>query len=235
MNILCTICMRGGSRGVRNKNLIKIFNKPLFYYSIKAAKNSNIFSDIVVSSDSNKIIKNCSSFGIKHFVKRPNFLAKNNSPKIPVIRHALLEMEKKLNKKYEIIIDLDVTSPLRKVDDIKKALIKFKKDKSDILFTVCKARKNPYFNLIEKKRDEVKLVKFLPKIISSRQKAPKVYDMNASIYIWKRAALIKYNTLFTKKTSIFLMSVDRSFDIDTILDLEIIKFLMKKNKKKYNY
>ncbi len=65
--------------------------------------------------------------------------------------------------------------------------------------------------------------------------APKVHDMNASIYVWKRRALIKYNTLFTKNTSIFLMPVDRSFDIDTVLDLEIIKFLMNKNKKKYNY
>ena len=124
MNLLCTICMRGGSKGVRNKNLKKILNKPLFYYTFKSAKKSNIFSDIVVSTENNKIIKTCNLFGIKNIVKRPKFLAQDNSPKIPVIRHALLEMEKKFNKKYEIIVDLDVTSPLRRVEDIKGALKK---------------------------------------------------------------------------------------------------------------
>ena len=99
---------------------------------------------------------------------------------------------------------MDVTSPLRNYKDIQKSFKKFKKNKSDNLFSV-NSKKNPYFNMIEIKNKKVNLIKKGKKIISNRQKAPKTFDMNASIYIWKKKYLFKTYNLFGKKTSIYIM------------------------------
>ena len=118
MKILCTICVRGGSKSVKNKNIKLINNKPLIYYSIQQAKKSNLFEDIVISTDSKKIQNISKSFGVKNFFLRPRFLSTSSAPKIPVIRHALYKAERHYKKKYDYIIDLDATSPLRLVDDM---------------------------------------------------------------------------------------------------------------------
>tara|TARA_B100001175_G_scaffold317563_1_gene334987 strand:+ start:10173 stop:10856 length:684 start_codon:yes stop_codon:yes gene_type:complete len=225
-NILCTICVRGGSKGVKNKNIKKIKGKPLIYYTLNQAKKSKLFNSIVVSSDNKKILKYSETQNISDLIDRPRVLAKDDAPKIPVIRHALKEMEKKYQKKFDIIIDLDATAPLRKVNDIHKALKKFNKEKSSNLFSVCISRRNPYFNAVEFKNGKIQPIKSLMKKIPGRQFAPKVYDMNASIYIWDRKTLLRSNTVFQKKTSIYLMSDERSLDIDNSFDFKLVEFLL---------
>lgn len=231
MKILCTICVRAGSTSVKNKNIKLINNKPLVYYTIAQAKKSGVFEDIVVSTDSKKIQKITSKYGIKNFFLRPKNLSTNRSPKIPVIRHSLKQAEKFYKKNYDIIIDLDATSPLRLVKDIKLALKKFNKDKSNLLFSVNVSRINPYFNSVELKKDKsIKPIKKLGYIVKRRQDAPKVYDLNASIYIWKRKTLLSTNSLFIKKNSMYIMPDDRGYEVDTKNDFEIVNFLMKNNK-----
>ena len=139
---LCTICARGGSQGVKNKNLKIINGKPLIYFTINQAIKSKIFDHIVVSTDSKKILRSAKSYGADGWFIRPKRLSSNLSPKIPAIKHALIEAEKFYNKKFNFIVDLDVTSPLRKVEDIIKAYKTFIKKKSDILITVTRSRKN---------------------------------------------------------------------------------------------
>ena len=228
MKILCTICVRGGSKSVKDKNIKLINNKPLIYYSIEHAKKSNLFEDIVISTDSKKIQNISKSFGIKNFFLRPKFLSTSSAPKIPVIRHALYEAERYYKKKYDYIIDLDVTSPLRLVEDIKKAFSKFLKENSNLLFSVNESRVNPYFNSVEVKKDKaIRPVKKLGYTLKRRQDAPKVYDLNASIYIWKRKTLVSSNSLFVKKNSIYIMPPERGYDVDTISDFKIVSYLMK--------
>ncbi len=227
-NILCTICVRGGSKGVKNKNMKMIKGKPLIFYSLDHAKKSKLFSNVVVSSDSKKVLNYCRKYNFLDIIERPANLSKDDTPKIPVIRHALKELEKKLKKKFHIIIDLDVTSPLRKVYDIKKALNLFLNSKSKTLFSACLSRRNPYFNAVEFKKNKIKPIKNLMKKIPGRQFAPKVYDMNASIYIWDRKTLLKSNTVFHNKTSVYLMPEERSIDIDNSFDLKIVSYLLKK-------
>lgn len=225
-NILCTICVRGGSKGVKNKNIKKIKGKPLLHYSLNQARKSKLFNNIVISSDSEKILEYSKKEKNIDLIKRPKSLAKDYSPKIPVIRHCLIEMEKRHKKKYDLIFDLDVTSPLRKIYDLKKALNKMITNKSDNLFSVCLSKRNPYFNAVEFKKNKIKPIKNLMKQITSRQNAPLVYDMNASIYIWKRKTLLNSNTVFQKRTSIYIMPEERSIDIDTPLDFKIVEFLL---------
>mgnify|MGYP006094866181 CR=1 FL=1 len=230
--ILCTICMRGNSKGIKNKNLKTINGKKLLSYTIKAAIDSKIFNEIVVSSDSLKILNASKKLKIKNLVKRPKKLASDSSGKIPAIKHALIQTEKKLKKKFNYIIDLDATSPLRTKKDIIGAFKKFIQKNADNLVSVTESRKNPYFNIVEVKNSRVQLVKKKSQNILRRQDTPKTYDLNASIYIWKREILLKKKTLYQKKTILYEMPQDRSFDLDNRNDLEIVSFYLKKRKTK---
>ena len=226
MKILCTICMRAGSKGVKNKNLKLINNKPLMYYTINNAIKSGLFENIVVSTDSKNILKKAKYYGAEGWFLRPKKLSLDRSPKVPVIRHALFEAEKHYNKKFEIIIDLDVTSPLRKVEDILNAYKYFVRKKTDILLTGCKSKKNPYFNMVEVVKNKIRRVKKLKKNIYRRQDAPNIYDINASIYIWKRKSLVNFRSFFNNNTIFYEMSKNRSWDIDSDFDFKIVQYLL---------
>lgn len=228
MRILCTICAKKNSAGLRNKNIKPLNKIPLVSRAITQAKKSNIFDNIVISTDSKKIIILSKKLKIETWFLRPNDLCKNDTAKTDVILHALKESEKFYKKKYDIIIDLDVTAPLRSILDIKNALNKFKKNKLEILFSVCESKKNPYFNMVEKINGKLKMVK-IGKNINSRQLAPKVYDVNAAIYIWSRNALLRKKSFFSKKTDFYVMPRIRSVDIDDKNDWDLVNFYIKKN------
>tara|TARA_B100000963_G_C22543904_1_gene633516 strand:+ start:436 stop:1143 length:708 start_codon:yes stop_codon:yes gene_type:complete len=232
MNILCTICARSNSQGVKNKNFRPLNRKPLIYYTINQAIKSKIFSDIIISSDSEKILKYSRRFGLKTIFKRPKNLSNNKSPKVPVIQHALVKSEKYFKKKYDIIIDLDVSSPLRNITDIKNSFKFFKNQNASILLSGCVSRKNPYYNIIEIKKNKIKRVKLMKKKIFRRQDAPKTYDLNAAIYIWKRKSLVNFKSFYDKKTVLYEMPQKRSFDIDSETDFKIAETLLKINEKK---
>ncbi len=227
MNNLCTICARSGSKGVPNKNIKKIAGKPLIQHTIEQAKKSKIFSDIIVSSDCKKILKIAEKLGV-HTLKRTNQLSKDFVGKVDVIRDAALKAQKMLDKKFDNVIDLDVTSPLRQVSDIHNSFKKFQNGNYQNLITGCVARKNPYFNMIEIKKNVLSISKRTDKKIYSRQKSPQVFEMNASIYIWKNKALMNKSNLVTSNTAFYEMPEERSIDIDTMLDWKIVSFLMEK-------
>jgi len=197
-------------------------------YTIKSAINSKLFDNIVVSSDSQKIRKLSKKFGAEVIFSRPKKLSTNYVPKISAIKHAVINSEKHYKKRYDYVVDLDVTAPCRDANDIKKAFKKFQKSKKDMLVSVTKSRKNPYFNMLEIKNRNISLVKKTSKEVVARQKSPVVYDMNASIYIWKRDKLFKSRNLLQKSLSIYEMPQEKSIDIDTKLDLRINEILIKK-------
>ena len=231
MNILCTICARKGSKGLKNKNFLKIYNKKLIFYSIDQAKKIKSIDDIVISTDLEIPTKELKKRNLRLFFKRSKNLSSDRAGKVPVIRDALLKAEYFYKKKYDIIIDLDVSSPLRKLDDIKKAIKMFLASDSNNLITACKSRKNPYFNMVEVVNDKLCLVKKMKKKILRRQDARQVYDINASIYIWKRNYLLKSNTIISNKTLLYEMPYNRSVDIDSKDDLKIVKLFLKNDKK----
>ena len=129
MKILCTICARGNSKGLKNKNIKYLKGLPLILHSINQAKKSRLFSKIVVSSDAGKILNISKKINVDYLIKRSKKLSNSNSPKIPVIRDALKKTEKKFNIKFDYIMDLDVSSPLRNISDIRKSMKKILKEK----------------------------------------------------------------------------------------------------------
>ena len=233
LNRLCTICARGGSKGVTNKNIIDITGKPLIAHTITQAKKSELFDYIVVSSDSLEIREIAMKWGADFTITRPQELASDTAAKIPAIQHAVKTAEEKLNngKSYDLIVDLDATSPLRIVSDIKNAVMEFESNhEATNLISVTKARRSPYFNMVEVQNGYAKLIKPLSGTIVRRQDTPACYDMNASIYIWRRDFLFQHSTVITDKTLFFTMPEERSVDIDSPLDLKIVKLLARSRK-----
>lgn len=223
--ILCTICARGGSKGLPNKNLLKIGDKSLIGHTLTQAKAIDAIDCIIVSSDSNEILKEGEIYAADILLQRSAKLASDNAGKIDAIIDCLNHAESNLNKHFDYVIDLDVTSPLRNLIDIENCL-EFTKDQGfKNLITVTNSKKNPYFNQIEITNEGPQLVKSGHNI-KGRQSAPKVYDMNASIYVWSRDFLINEKTLFSRDTIVYDMPEERSLDIDNELDFKIVKHLI---------
>ena len=226
---ICTICARGGSKGVKNKNIRNLAGKPLIAYSLKQAKDCGLFDLIAVSSDSQEILSIARLYGADILIERPDHLAGDTAPKVPVIRHCVEEAERISNKQFDVVVDLDATSPLRLPEDIIGAVNLLGMENVSNVITACPARRSPYFNLVEvDESGVVRLSKSLDKNIVRRQDSPRCFDMNASIYVWKRQALTDYSTVFNFDTRLFEMPEERSTDIDNELDFEIVEFLMNK-------
>lgn len=227
-NILCTICARGGSKGVKNKNIKELNGKPLIAYTIEQAKESGLFEHIVISTDSDDIANVAQECGAEVFFKRSSEMASDTAGKLDVIKDAFKRSEEYYSKTFDYLIDLDATAPLRSVEDIINSFKQFKKDNNENLITAMPSRRSPYFNLVEQdKNGKVYLSKKLDDAVVRRQDAPKSYDMNASIYIWKRDIILNENSIFLEKTGLYVMPEERSIDIDTELDYKFVEFLMK--------
>ena len=229
MKILCTICARGGTKGLKNKNTRKFLGKPLLFYTISQAKQSKIFDKIIFSSDSNKILRIAKKNKVDLLIKRPKKFATDTIPKIKAVKHALISSENIFQTKFDYIVDLDITAPLRSISDIKKSLNLIKKKKMPCnLIALTPSKKNPYYNMVEvDKKNRVKKVKSRSKNISARQMAPKVYDINPGIYIWNRKGLLKSRDVINNKTLYFIAPNERSVDIDSLMDFKIVKYLFK--------
>ncbi|MDP7260352.1 MAG: acylneuraminate cytidylyltransferase family protein [archaeon] len=229
--ILLTVCARGGSKGVKNKNIREIAGKPLIAHTIEVAKKWGKADRIVCSTDSEEIAKAARDAGAETPFMRPSELATDEVSKMDVIRHAVGEAEKQYGERYDLIVDLDVTSPVRTSKDLDSCLKIFQENEVDSVFSVTNARKSPYFNVVELNSDGyAHLSKEPVSPIVRRQDAPEVYDMNASIYFYKREFLMNPETEspMSEKSAIYVMDDISSAEIDSELDLAFLEFLIEK-------
>ncbi len=229
-NILLTICARGGSKGVPGKNVRLLNGKPLIVYTLEQAKAWQRPKDIMVSTDSEQIAEVVRSLGFDVPFLRPKELALDDTPKIPVIRHALKQAEACYKKTYDVVVDLDVTAPLREPEDLENCYLEFYRTKSLTLFSVVPAHRNPYFNMVELVADGyARLCKTLPQNVHARQAAPKVYDMNASIYFYDRNYLLDKTVAgpLSSRSTIYEMSPESAYDVDREIDFRFLEFLMR--------
>lgn len=240
MNILLTICARGGSKGIPLKNIKLLAGRPLLNYTVDIAvqfKNKYKDTDIAVSSDSQEIIELARLAGLDVPYIRPDYLASDNAGKIGAIKDILHYYEKLKEKKYDYILDLDVTSPLRNLEDLSQAFSVIHENKSaNNLFSVSPANRNPYFNMVEQGVDGYYHPCKKPDgDILSRQSAPKVYDLNASFYFYRRNFFdLGFQSVMTEKTLIFEVS-HICFDLDHPIDFEFLSYLVANNKINFNW
>ena len=235
MKILITICARGGSKGIPKKNIRRLNGRPLLDYTIRVARQFQRAFDnveIILSSDSIEIIRVANELKLQETYTRPEVLAGDQAGKVETIKDVLLWHEKEHNCKYDYVLDLDVTSPLRNLVDLTNAFSKLHSDDSAInIFSVSPASRNPYFNMVEKKRNGYYAqVKVPENEILTRQSTPEVFDLNASFYFYKRVFFEgAFSSVITEKSLVYKIP-HICFDLDHLVDFEIMEFLMASDK-----
>lgn len=223
---IITICARGGSVGVPGKNVRPLLGKPLISWTIDQAFASGLSPRVVVSTDSPEIADVARAYGAEVPFVRPSNLATADAPKLPVLLHLVNWLEAN-GEKVDTLIDLDPTSPLRHVKDI-HACVALLDDQTDLVITGYESDKNPYFNMVENHPDGYAGLVCKPsKEVFGRQHAPRVYAMNASIYVWRRSALTA-SLWSSPRVRLYQMPRERSIDIDHPLDFDLVEMIMKR-------
>jgi CMP-N,N'-diacetyllegionaminic acid synthase len=232
MTGLCVISARGGSRGLPGKNIRPLLGKPMIVWSIEQALSTPEIDHVAVSTDSTMIADVARQAGAAVPFLRPDHLSTSEAGKFDVWKHALGAFEEYYGEEFEFFLDLDCTGPLRDISDISKIIAMFrdrKKFGADGVFTVCEARKNPYFNMVEKNQNgAMKISKTLPGSIVRRQDAPDVFEHVASIYIMDPAYIRSSNYMLDGHMEGYDIGVEKSLDVDSELDFQFIEFLMKR-------
>lgn len=230
MNILFTICGRAGSKGIKNKNLRTFCGKPLAHYTVSAIdlflkKRPEIQADIVVNSDSQELLDLVSNQGMRPVeqIKRDESLAGDTVGKIAVIQDCLVQMENRKQKKYDMVVDLDITSPLRTTEDVDKVFQTQSLTGADVTTTVAPARRNPYFNQVKRMEHGVK--KVIDSNYTARQQAPEIFDMNASIYAYRPEYLMTGKGVLDGYCEIVEMYDTGILDLDHENDFELMEII----------
>jgi len=230
MKLLFTICGRAGSKGIKNKNVKNFLDKPLALYSLSVIdlylKKSNYDADIVINTDSESLMEifNNNPLRSVDIIERSADLAGDKVAKVDVIQNCLEVMEEK-NGNYDLIIDLDITSPLRTVKDLDDMIEKKLNTDYDLIFSVTDSRRNPYFNMVmETEHGYDRVIK---SNFNTRQEAPVIYDMNASIYVYSREFLQRKVGLFDGKCGIHKMFDTGVLDLDHENDMFLMEVIAK--------
>lgn len=232
MNILFTICGRAGSKGIKNKNIRNFLDKPLPFYTLSVIdlykkSNKDDVIDVIVNSDSHELLtlmENNPFFSLVTMTRNIE-LGGDNVPKISVILNCLEYMCTNLNKTYDMVVDLDITSPLRTNKDLVNLIEKQKACNADVTFSVTDARRNPYFNMVMKSEKGFK--KVLQSDYTTRQQAPEIFDMNASMYAYNPDFLYKKESVLSGYCECIHMYDTGVLDLDHESDFELMEVIAK--------
>jgi CMP-N-acetylneuraminic acid synthetase len=226
--ILAVTLARGGSQSIPKKNIALINNKPLIQYTIDEAFKSNYIDDYCVSSDSDEIIDVSNRLGVKHIVKRPDYLSTSTAKSSDALLHAVSEIEIIKNTKYDYIVELMVTNPLKTVLDIDTCIEKIYYYKLDSVVSVVQVF--DYHPSRVKFIEDNVLCDFYPEEIESRRQdlKPEAYIRNGSIYVMSRDFLLNNKSRYNKSTSPYIMPQDRSINIDEVNDFYLAEIILKK-------
>tara|TARA_B100001121_G_scaffold145460_1_gene127129 strand:+ start:12281 stop:12973 length:693 start_codon:yes stop_codon:yes gene_type:complete len=223
INNLAIIPARGGSKGIKKKNLSKLNNKSLIEITALEIQKTKLFEKIILSSESQEILDHGLSIGIE-IIKRPKQISKDNSRSEEAVIHALKRLSGKFNIKNVGLFQ--PTSPFRDHINIVKAFKKFKRGNFDSLISVTRID-SKYMKLIYQTDNSILSINddlpFLP-----RQKLPNAYLPNGAIYIAKADHFQKQKSFFSKKMELYEMDKKSSLDIDTKKDLIKANNLIKK-------
>lgn len=221
-SILAIIPARGGSKRLPRKNILDLNGKPLIAYTIEAALKSNFITKTIVSSDDDEILNIAQKYGSK-IIKRPDYLATDTATSFDVIEHTILNQ----NEKYDYIILLQATSPLRDAKHIDEAIELLKSKNADAVVSVCEMDHSPLWS--NTLNETLSMKGFLKdEVLNKRsQDLKKYYRLNGAIYICKTEKLLEEKSFFLND-NIFAYVMDRksSIDIDTELDFLIAKTII---------
>jgi N-acylneuraminate cytidylyltransferase len=224
--ILGHIGARKGSKGVSGKNFRPLCGKPLIDWSLDQLFANPRVGAVVVSTDDEAIYQHAVKRGALEIGLRPAELATDTAPKWEVWQHAL-EASEALVGPVSAFLDLDCTSPLRLPEDIDGALTLYEIEHPDMVMSVCEARKNPYFNLVEPDSSgALHVSKPLPGGVWARQDAPVVYEHVGMVYVVDPTYLRRAKTIYEGRVIPYVLPAERCHDIDTPYDFRLVEFLL---------
>ncbi|MBO9408322.1 acylneuraminate cytidylyltransferase family protein [Shimia sp. R9_1] len=225
--ILGHIGARKGSKGVVRKNFKDLCGKPMIDWSLDQLFAHPMVDAVVVSTDDEEMYEHAVAKGALPIGLRPAHLATDEAPKWGVWQHAMEAGEAAAGKAATAFLDLDCTSPLRLPEDITGALKLYQKEQPDMVMSVCEARKNPYFNLVEPDESgALHVSKPLPGGVWARQAAPTVYEHAASTYVVAPKYLREAQTIYEGRVIPFEMPPERCIDIDSPFDFKLVELLL---------
>jgi CMP-N,N'-diacetyllegionaminic acid synthase len=226
--ILAVIPARGGSKRLKNKNLLPLLNKPLLAWSIEAALDSKYIDKIIVSTDANEIAEEANRFGIGMPFIRPPELSGDEARSIDVVTHAIEWLKEYENKDFDYVVLLQPTSPLRTAHHIDAALLELVERGADAVVSICESEHSPLWsNVLPQNKSLENFLK--SEYINSRsQDLAQYYRLNGALYICDVSRLLSEDTFFIKDNIYaYTMQQIDSVDIDTKLDFLLAETILK--------
>lgn len=221
MNTVAIIPARGGSKGILRKNIKELCGKPLIAHIIETALNVEELDRVIVSTEDKEIAKVAKRYGAEIPFIRPKELARDETPTLPVLQHAVKYLEDKENYKPDIVVLLYATSPLLKAERVSEAIEMLKEGGFDSVLSVEEDRGHYW---IEK---DGKHARLYPKDPKNRQFEKPLLKENGAIYVYRRDILMKEGKINRGKMSLLIMQKEESIDIDEPIDFEIAEFFMR--------
>ena len=229
-NTVGFIFCRGGSKGVPRKNLRSVAGKPLLGHAVEVALDSKSLQRVIVSTDDHEIAEAAISYGAEVPFLRPVELAQDHSPELDAWQHALKFLENEHhNPQIDVFVSVPTTSPLRLSIDIDRCVDTLIQSQADIVLTIKKTTRNPYFNMIERNsQGKWELCKRTSGEVNQRQSAPEVFEITTVAYAARPAYIMSTDSLLDGKIEGCIIPEERTIDIDSEYDLLIAELLMQK-------
>ncbi|MBD3426540.1 MAG: acylneuraminate cytidylyltransferase family protein [Candidatus Omnitrophica bacterium] len=228
--VLAVIPARGGSKGLRDKNIRPLSGKPLIGWVLREALKSRKISEVVVSTDSARIAEIAREYGAQVPFMRPKNLALDASPGIDPVLHLLGYYRDRLDLPG-IVVCLQCTSPLTEAGDIDNAVTIYEKSGFDSLVSVTPALENPYWMVSVDDKNRIDPVVKTGMNYTCRQQIPVAYKLSGAIYVSRPEILLRKKSWVTDNTGAYVMEKEKAYDIDTLADFEQVEAVLSKRKK----
>jgi len=225
-NILGLIPARGGSKGVLRKNIRIVAGKPLISYSIQAALKSGLLNPVIVSTDDREIAEVSATFGAE-VLMRPDYLAGDETPMIPVIRHVIEQLERERYIHFDYCVLLQPTAPMRTAEDINATVNILMETGADSVVSVYKVSDHHPSRMYRIENDRLIPLQGEPQN-RLRQSLPPVYHRNGAVYAFQRSLIERADTIIGPDVRPYVMPEDRSVNIDNEIDLLLADLLLRR-------
>lgn len=231
MSMIAFIFARGGSKGLPGKNIRSLAGKPLIGWAVEQALAVPRINRVIISTDSEEVAAVARAYGADVPFLRPGELAGDRAPEMQAWRHALKFVCETEGVMPEPFISVPATSPLRLPEDIDACIDEYERSRADVVLCVTPSHRSPWFNMVKRGGDDCfNLVNDDRKdrLPARRQDVPEVFDVTTVAYVASAPYILAHDDLFSGRVSAAVIPLERTVDIDTLLDFEIAEFLMKK-------
>jgi CMP-N-acetylneuraminic acid synthetase len=226
--VVAGIFARGGSKGVPRKNVRMLAGKPLIAHAIEIARASTLIDRVFVSTDDLEIADVASRHGADVPFVRPASLARDDSPEWQAWQHAIRTLAGDGPPDWAAFVSIPTTAPLRRVEDVDACITALLTSDADLVMTVRRAERSPYFNMVTMDdKGYARLVIEPAGAIARRQDAPAVYDITTVAYAARPAFVLSASSMFEGRVKAVVVAPERALDIDTELDFRMAECLLR--------